>query len=151
VATARPPGTAKPAMPASHDDTSPPAGSGEIRGPLDIIHAVPEDMYPKTVSEWTNDRQAAVNQELNKAISGRKGTFQAVVQEIYPASGRVLTRSVLVGKISFHIIVHFDADARGPLSSLRVGMPFTVTGELHFPRFTGMELVVTLDHCQFAR
>lgn len=151
VATARPPQSGKPVMPASNDDTSPPESTGEIRGPLDIIHAIPADNYPKTLSEWTNDRQAAVSQELSKAISGKKGTFQAVVQEIYPASGRVLTRSVLVGKISFHMIIHFDADARGPLSSLRIGMPCTITGELHFPRFTGMELVVTLDHCQFVR
>lgn len=153
VATARPPQSAKPVTPVSNDDTSPPPaeGSGEIRGPMDVIHAVPADMYPKTLTEWTDDRQAAVNQAMAKAVDHKKGTFQVVVQEIYPASGRVLTRSALVGKISFHMNLRFDADARAQLASVRIGAPYVVTGDIYFPHFTGMELTVTLEHCQLVR
>lgn len=153
VASARPSQSAKPVTPVSNDDTPPPPaeGTGEIHCPLDVIHAVPSDLYPKTLTEWTDDRQAAVNQALARAVDRKKGTFQVVVQEIYPASGRVLTRSVLVGKISFHMTLRFDADARAQLASVRIGAPCVVTGDIYFPHFTGMELTVTLEHCQLVR
>lgn len=152
VATARPPKSSKGVKPVAPDDSSTTAtGVTEISGPMDIIRAVPPEMYPKSVSEWTDDKQAAVNEALRKAVNGQKGTFQAVVQELYPSAGRVLTRSVLVGKISYRMTLYFDSDARSQLSGLRIGGPCIVTGTIYFPRFEGMELIVSLQHCTLGR
>lgn len=151
VATAQNPKSSKPGKPpkpAPADDGS--SGSTttvEVNGPRDVIAAVPPDMFPKSLTEWTDERQGAVNEILDQKLNGQKGTFNLVVQEVYPGTGRVTSRSVLVGKISFRLSLRFDTDARNQLNGLRVGGPCTVTGNIYFPRFEGMELVVYMQHC----
>jgi hypothetical protein len=138
----------KPAKPVPSDDgTSTSTDSPEINGPADVIKAVPPDMYPKTLTDWTDERQGAVNQVLRQKLYRQKGTFNIVVQELLPTGGRINSRSALFGKISFRMILRFDSDSRVQLQSLHVGSPCTVTGDIYYARFEGMELIVDMDHC----
>lgn len=148
VASGQPPKTARPGKTAPPDDgTSTSTDVTEINGPADVIKAVPPEMYPKTLTDWTDERQGAVNEILRQKLYRQKGTFNVVAQEILPTSGRVNTRSMLFGKISFRMMLRFDSDARVQLQNLHVGSPCTVQGDIYYARFEGMELIVDMDHC----
>jgi hypothetical protein len=148
VATARNPKTTKTLKPALADDgTSTTTETIEVNGPADVIKAVPPEMFPNSLIDWTVERQGAVNEVLRQKLYRQKGTFNLVIQELLPSSLRMNSRSVLIGKVSFRLMLHFDADARDQLQGLRVGAPCTVTGEIYYVRFEGMELVCYMDHC----
>lgn len=126
------------------------SGVAQINGPLDVIHSVPAEMYPKSVVEWTDDRQSAVNDVLRQRVSGQQGTFGIVVQDM-SGLGRgtsVRSRSVLIGKMSFRLVLQFDGAAA---AGLRPGIPCTVTGQIFYPRFEGMELIVDMQHCSLVQ
>lgn len=148
VATGDAPKASKAGKPAPADDgTSTSTDATEINGPADVIKTVPPEMYPKTVTDWTDERQGAVNEILRQKLYRQKGTFNVVVQEILPTSGRINTRSMLFGRISFRMMLRFDSDARAKIQGLHVGSPCTVQGEIYYARFEGMELIVDMDHC----
>lgn len=148
VATTKGPKTGKNVKPAPTDDGTGTSGEAiEINGPADVIKAVPPEMFPKSLTDWTVERQGAVNDILRQKLFRQKGTFNLVVQEILPTSGHVNSRSVLLGKISFRMEAQFDSDSRNQIQGLRVGNPCTITGDISYVRFEGMELIVDLYHC----
>lgn len=148
VATAQPPKSGKPNRSAPADDsTSTNNETIQINGPIDVIRAVPQEMYPKSVTEWTVEREGALNDVLRQKLYHQKGTFNVIVQEVMPGGLRVYSRSILIGKISFRLQLHFDSDSRPQVQSLRVGQQCAITGEIYYARFEGMELIVSMEHC----
>lgn len=145
VATTDAPKSGKPLNPDDNNSTTDEAI--EINGPADVIKAVPPDMFPQSVADWTEERQGPINDFLRKKLYHQKGTFNMVVQEVTANGQRVEARAVLFGKITFRLQVHFDADSRAQGLSLRVGQPCTITGEIYYARFEGMALLVYMDHC----
>lgn len=148
VATTDTPKPGKPVKPQNPDDNNSTTDEAiEINGPADVIKAVPPEMFPQTLTDWTEERQGPINDILRKKLYRQKGTFNMVVQEVMNNGQRVEARSVLFGKITFQLQVRFDADSRSQGLSMRVGQPCTVTGEIYYARFEGMALLVYMDHC----
>lgn len=148
VATAQQPKSVKTIKPTqSEDSTSGGSETIEVNGPGDVIKAVPPDMFPKTLTDWTEERQGAVNDVLRQKLYHQKGNFSFVVQEVLAGSLRVNSRSVLFGKISFRLQLRFDADSRQQVQTMHVGQACAVTGEIYYAHFEGMELIVDMQHC----
>lgn len=142
------PKSGKSAKPADSDDTnSTTSETIEVNGPADVVKVVPPDMFPKSVTDWTEERQGPINDILRQKLYHQKGTFNLVVQDVLQGGQRVVARAVLFGKITFRLQLRFDADARSQALSMRVGQPCTVSGEIYYARFEGMALIVDMEHC----
>lgn len=148
VAIAQPPRSAKPNKQVpSEDNTSTSTETVEVNGPMDVIRSVAQDLYPKSATDWTEEREGPLNEALRQKLYRQRGTFGLFVQEVMPGSLRVYSRSVLIGKITFRLQLRFDSDSRQQVQNLRVGQQCAITGEIYSARFEGSELIVYMDHC----
>jgi len=132
----------------------------KFRTDAEVVHAVPADLYPKTLAGFTDLKLDAINDALKENVTGHPGIFTLKVNRIERSAASDERRGdwVLIGEMSYvgrlpcdHWF-YFDDKDKGKLASLEKGAVVSVSGTIQPARIIRRDgtvmIVVDMAHCQ---
>ncbi|HSU66962.1 MAG TPA: hypothetical protein VLJ39_08835, partial [Tepidisphaeraceae bacterium] len=128
------------------DSASANGGSDRFTSALQIVQAVPQNMYPPTMAGWTDERRTAVNDELKTRAVGHPAILQTVVQTVFHGNSYINAhgKPTPFGQFTFRVDANFGQDQQDAWSSVQDGNAYLVSGRITACYFTGNQLLVYL-------
>lgn len=127
--------------------------------PADVAKVVPEELYPKKASDWTELRIESCNDALAEKTHGKSATLEITVWRVGVNKEGGPDRRLIVwgkvvrlGQVPVYQWFYFDDDQKGKLTAINPGDKLTITGTMfrnfYHRREGEVALGINLEHCR---